>query len=170
MDLLIRFKGDSLTGFTNLFRLNISLATLHIGSKKVFNDENVNNEILMGVEGLVDSQKRFTNLHERFENNDIDSFQRQKFLICWKKDELDNPSEELPKDFEFQLEFEAEAEKCQNEWKDKWDLDWAKNDSLRLQVLELLKHNNKDFLLGKTMLFGDPTLMDIQNLTLRKHK
>lgn len=179
MDVLLKFKGDNLTGFSQMFRLNICLITLHILSdpnfkkrdpeiadiklKKIKNKNKfVSQKKQIHINSIRD--KRFTNLEEivdipQKKNND-------NYFLRWGLEELDKPISSLPQDFE--LEFEFEPEKNLSKLSEIWKNEFMKIEKLRKDVLKLLGEDKNNGTIGKIMLFGDEKYMDIHGLVERE--
>jgi hypothetical protein len=179
MDILLKFKGDNLTGFSNMFRLNICLLTLHINSDPFFKKRDLNisdfkfkksldKKMIISQKKKIEinsiRDKRFTNLNEIIESNQED--REQTYFLKWGLEELDHPISSLPNDFE--LEFEFEAESKVSKIGEIWKMEFQKIEKLRKDVLALLSKDGKDAYLGKTMLFGDVKLMDINGFVERE--
>lgn len=179
MDILLRFKGDNLTGFSNMFRLNVSLLTLHLLSNPNFKKRD---PLISDIRSTISrdrkkifsrtknieinsiSDKRFTNLNEIMNMTRKPS--RTSYKLKWGLEELDSPVSALPSDFE--LEFEFEAENSISKLSEIWKMEFGKIEKLRQDVLDLLSQEKKDLHLGKVMLFGDPGLMDIREFRERE--
>jgi hypothetical protein len=179
MDILLKFKGDNLTGFSNMFRLNVCLLTLHINSDPFFKKRDalisdikfkksldkkkiISQKKKIEINSIAD--KRFTNLNELV--NSIETPKKQNFFLKWGLEELDHPISALPNDFE--LEFEFEAENNISKIGEIWHMEFQKIEKLRQEVKSLLSKDKKDAYLGKTMLFGDVKLMDIHGFVERE--
>lgn len=179
MDIKLKFKGDNLTGFSNMFRLNVCLLTLHVHSDPFFKKRDMMiSDIKFKAPGDAQStgdpnkmievnslkDKRFTNLNEF--TNLKNQFEPENQILKWGLEELDQPVNSLPRDFE--LEFEFEVETTQAKVCKLWETEFRKIEKLRQDVVILMSKDNKDGSLGKVMLFGDVELMDIKGLNDRE--
>ena len=86
--------------------------------------------------------------------------------LLWTKTQFDVVDSSLPDDFELEMEFETKRDDFGLKPK-QWIEEWTKMDKLRLTVVSLLNSKQKDQLIGKQMLFGDPELTDVHCLTAR---
>lgn len=179
MDILLKFKGDSLTGFSQMFRLNICLATLGVLEDPEFKKRDPKIEDIKQRKSADNTKffskkkkielnsihdKRFTNLSEIVDINKTQN--ENNFFLKWGFEELDKPESAIPQDFE--LEFEFEAEQKTSKISEIWKENFFKIEKLRKEVLALLSKDKKDARIGKIMLFGDEKLMDIHGLVERE--
>lgn len=159
-DILISLEADNLTGFTKLFRRNICLMNYspYIVDYKI--PDLTNNSQKEKMTNEDDFEFRDTFDWSKYENNTRSEF------IKFDKQILDKTDQSLPDDFEIILEMEQHLNTVELQ-KQKWSEQCIKIEKLRQTVLQFLCKERKDNMMGKLMLFGDPTLTDVNCLSSR---